>query len=223
MRNMNKGFLTIAAFLVVAPLVVAQGPPPEQQQPPYNSRGNREDGPQISPGWHREGFGRRGRMHHRGHFGLAALVNRPDFRERLGITPEQAAKITQEEMAYQKARIRSRADMEIKRLELAELLAAEKPDQSLLDKKLREISDTRFLSEKASVQHMLFMKEALTPEQREKLKGMAQEFRGRQEMRGRGHFGPGGMQRRGPMGPRMPAPPQGTPPPKPAPPATPDN
>jgi Spy/CpxP family protein refolding chaperone len=222
MRKMTNGFLAIAAFLLAAPLVIAQGPPPDQQPPPYSSGGNRGEGQQFSPGWHQAGFGRPGRVHH-ANFGLAALVNRPDFRERLGITSEQAAKITEEGMAFQKARIRSRADMEIRRLELAELLAVEKPDQALLDKKLREISDTRFSSEKASVQHMLFLREALTPEQREKLKDMAREFRGGQETRGRGHFGPGGMQRRGPLGPPMPAPPQGTPPPKPVPPATPDN
>lgn len=223
MRKMNKGIFAIAAFLLAAPLVIAQGPPPDQQPPPYSSGGSRAEGQQFSPGWHRAGIRLRLGMHHRGHFALAALVNRPEFRERLGITSEQAAKITEEGMAFQKARIRSRADMEIRRLELAELLTAEKPDQALLDKKLREISDTRFSSERASVEHMLFLREALTPEQREKLKDMAREFRGRRDMPGPRHFGPGGMQRRGPLGTPMPAPPQGTPSPKPAPPPTPDN
>ncbi len=53
--------------------------------------------------------------------GLAGLVSNPRVRERLGITPEQVSKIHHEEMNFRKAQIPTRAELEVKRIELAEL------------------------------------------------------------------------------------------------------
>ena len=157
-------------------------------------------------------------MRGRKHFMLSRLLRSPAVRERLGITPEQASKIRQQDMTFAKARIRNRADLKVKRLELAELLAAETPDRALIDKKLREMNETQFAAEKFAIDHRLTMREALTPEQREKLKQMVAEFRSQREERGYRRFaprGPEGMGRPGPRGTHPPGESQGPPPPKP--------
>jgi len=159
----------------------------------------------------------------RGHvpLGLARLVSNPRVRERLGIAPEQASKIRQEEMNFRKAQIRNHADLEVKRMELAEFLEADRPDRAMIDKKLREISDTQFAAEKSRIDHRLAMQEALTPEQREKLKQMFSELHRQRGERGPSRYGPG---RQGPREPRPPADSQRVPPPqKPGPPTPPDN
>jgi Spy/CpxP family protein refolding chaperone len=110
------------------------------------------------------GFGQR-----RGEFGLARLLNNPEIREKVGITAEQAAKIRQDETEFRKAEIRNRADLEVKRIDLENLLSAEKPDRAAIDAKLQEISAARLTLEKSAVHFRLNMREAITPAQREKL------------------------------------------------------
>ena len=233
MRIISKALLAGLALIATSPFVVAQGPPPEGAGP--------DDGPQRGQevdrrraGEMRPRFARhadfRGDswmgpgMHRHGDFGLARLVANPEIRQRLGISSEQAAKIRQQELDFRKAQIRNRAEHEVKRLELAELLEAEKPDRTMIDKKLREISDTQFAAEKSRIDHRLVMREALTPEQREKLKQMFREFRRQRGERGFGHFGPGSPGGMGPRGPRPPAEPQApAAPQKPASPKQPDN
>jgi Spy/CpxP family protein refolding chaperone len=120
------------------------------------------------------------------------------MREKLGITAEQAAKIRLQMSEFRKAQIRSRADLQVKRLELNELLAADNPDRAAINKKLEEISAVQLARRKSEVDYRLKMRDALTSEQRQKLQQMREEFR---------HRGPQG---RGPQGPG-----QHTPPPKP--------
>ncbi len=233
MRIISKALLVGLALVATSPFVAAQGPPPGGAGPddgPQRSREvDRRWGGEMRPrfahhaefrgdGWMRPG------MHRHGEFGLARLVANPEIRQRLGISSEQAAKIRQQELDFRKAQIRNRADHEVKRLELAELLEAEKPDRTMIDKKLREISETQFAAEKSRIDHRLAMREALTPEQREKLKQMFREFRRQRGERGFGHFGPGGPGGMGPRGPRPPAEPQApAAPQKPAAPKQPDN
>jgi Spy/CpxP family protein refolding chaperone len=236
MRIINKALLAGLALIATSPLLVAQGPPPEGAGP--------DDGPQRGREMDRRGSGEmrprsahhadfRGDgwmgpgMHRHGEFGLARLVANPEMRQRLGISSEQAAKIRQQELDFHKAQIRNRADHEVKRLELAALLEAEKPDRTQIDKKLREISDTQFAAEKSRIDQHLAMREALTPEQRDALKQMFNEFHRQPGERGFGHFGPGGpagMGHRGPRGSRPPTEPQApAAPQKPAAPNQPDN
>ncbi len=220
MRIINKALLAGLALIATSSLVVAQGPPAEGAGPDDGPQRGQEmerraGGEMRSRFAHRADFrgdGWMGRgMHRHGEFGLARLVANPEMRERLGISSEQATKIRQQELEFRKAQIRNRADHEVKRLELAELLAAEKPDRTQIDRKLREISDTRFAGEKSRIDHHLAMREALTPEQREKLKQMFSEMRRQHGERGFGHFGTGGpegMKPRGPRGTRPPGEPQ---------------
>ena len=234
MRIINKALLAGLALIATSPLVVAQGPPAEGAGPDdgpqrgreMDRRGGGETRPRFAGHAHFRGDGWMGPgMHRHGEFGLARLVANPEIRQRLGISSEQAAKIRQQELDFRKAEIRNRADHEVKRLELAELMAAEKPDRTQIDKKLREISDTRFAGEKSRIDHHLAMREALTPEQRDKLKQMFGEMRRQRGERGfdrSGRGGPEGM--RPPRGTRPPGEPQApAAPQKPAPPNQPDN
>jgi Spy/CpxP family protein refolding chaperone len=125
-------------------------------------------------------------------------LNNPAMREKLGITAEQAAKIRLQTSQFRKAQIRSRADLQVKRLELNELLAADNPDRAAIDKKLEEISAAQLARRKSEVDYRLTMRNTLTSEQRQKLQQMREEFR---------HRAPEG---RRPAGPRA-----HTPPPKP--------
>lgn len=219
MRIISKALLSVVALVATAPLLVAQGPPPEREGPSGDARESWQMHPRFGRRAH---FRFDGGMSRRGPFGLAGLASDPRVRERLGITPEQALKIRQQELNFRKVQIRNRAELEVKRMELAELLAADKPDRGMIDKKLREISDTQFTAEKSRIDHRLAMREALTPEQREKLKQMFSEFHRPLGERGPSRYGPGGMRgpgRQGPRGARPPAESQPVPPPeKPAPP-----
>ena len=234
MRIINKALLAGLALIATSPLLVAQGPPAEGAGPDdgpqrgreMDRRGGGEMRPRFAGHARFRGDGGMGPgMQRGGEFGLARLVANPEIRQRLGISSEQAAKIRQQEFDFRKAEIRNRADHEVKRLELAELMAAEKPDRTQIDRKLRELSDTRFAGEKSRIDHHLAMREALTPEQREKLKQMFSEMRRQRGERGFGRSGRGGPEgMRPPRGTRPPGEPQApAAPQKPAPPNQPDN
>jgi Spy/CpxP family protein refolding chaperone len=148
-------------------------------------------------GMHHHG-GRGGEMRERGGrgMGMAFLVNNPELRKRLGITDEQAAKIRQESLEFQKARIRTRADLEVKRLELHSLLASETPDRAAIDKAVQELGAAQLAALKPSVYFRLAARTWFTPEQRQKMREMREQF----GPGGEGHRGPGGQM--GPGGPR---------------------
>jgi Spy/CpxP family protein refolding chaperone len=112
------------------------------------------------------------------------------MREKLGITAEQAAKIRLATTEFRKAQIRGRADLQVKRLELGELLRADNPDRAAINKKLEEISAAQLAQRKSGVDYFLKMHDTLTSEQRQKLQHMREEFRHRGP-RSRGPQGPG--------------------------------
>ena len=128
---------------------------------------------------------------HRGgghEMGLEWAINNPKLREQLLITPEQVAKIRQESLNFRKAEILSRADLEVRRLELDSLLEAETPDRAAIEKSLRAANAAQFTVEKAAIDHQLAVRDLVTPEQRKKLEKMREEFR----RPGAGPGGPGG-------------------------------
>lgn len=183
---------------------VVQSDSQDAPAPPDSSGPQRlEDWNRFGPRrFHREmgrgmAFGEGMRGHRHPGFLLARLVSNPDLREKIGITDEQAAKISQQFTEFRKARIRTGADLRIKRLELENLLSAEKPDRAAIDRKLQEVGAAQLAREKSSIDFHLNMKDALTPEQRQKLRQLAEESH-------RGAFGRGHEGRRGPggVGPR---------------------
>jgi Spy/CpxP family protein refolding chaperone len=218
MRIQPTAALALLALVLATPAAFAQDPAqgpddpaprgmpdgPSRHHMGGGERGEGHDWGGGERGWGREGDrgegwgrgrGMRGRGGDRG-FMLARLVSNPEIREKLGVTAEQAAKIRQQTSDFRKAQIRSRAELSVKRIELRDLLSAENPDRPAIDKKLQEISAARLAQQKTAIDFGLTMRTALTPEQREKLKKMREEFRGR----GRG--GPGRDGARGPRGPR---------------------
>lgn len=221
MKSYTKGALAVLAVaLSCSPkILVAQGDP---QDPPAEQHGDRDGYGPRSQGWNKgrdgdqgqwgrrqSGFGREGRRGRRGFgrgrggFRLARLLKDPAIRQQLGITAEQAATIRQQESDFRKERIRGRADVEVKRIDLENLLAADKPDRAAIDSKLQEISAARLVLEKSAVHYRLTMRDAITPAQREKLRQLMRDRRGHG---GAGRQGPPGAGRRGPRGPATAAP-----------------
>jgi Spy/CpxP family protein refolding chaperone len=140
------------------------------------------------------GMGMRGfqvrTMHQRERgFLLARLLQNPALREKLGVTDEQAAKIRQQFTDFRIEQIRNRADLQVKRIELRNLMSADKPDRAAIDKKLQEISAAQLARERAKVDFHLAMRDALTPEQRQKLQQLRENFR-THGARGMGPHGP---------------------------------
>ncbi len=184
--TIHKLTVALAAAVIIPALALAQGPAPQDEDGPdggggpmgqmgmmHHERG--EGGPEMGMGM---GMGMYGGMHHRGGpgMGLGFLANNPEMRQKLGITEEQAAKIRQQTLDFRKAEIRNRADLQIKRLDLHSLMAADTPDRAAIDRTLQEVGAAQMALEKSAVDFHIAMRTALTPEQREKLKAMRQEF-----------------------------------------------
>ena len=210
------GLAALALALSCGPMVaqegpdeVAGGPGGEEMIGPGGPGGPgsegfvKPDGPRGSMGpggmqgeWRqRRGAFERGERGRRGEFGLSRLLSDPEIQQKVGVTVEQVAKIRQQESTFRKTEIRQRADLEVKRIDLRDMLSADKPDRAAIDRQLQEISTSQLAMAKTRVDFRLNMKDALTPEQREKLKQAVRErwqSRGGQGQRGPGRPGAGG-------------------------------
>jgi Spy/CpxP family protein refolding chaperone len=212
---LNGAVAVLALALSCSPILVAQGDP---QDPPADRQGGRDGYGPRSQAWNNGQGGERGQWGRRqggfgrdGHggrhgfgrgqrgFRLVRLLKDPAIRQELGITAEQAAKIRQQDSDFRKERIRGRADLAVKRIDLQNLLAADKPDQAAIDSKLTEISAAQLVLEKSAVHYRLAMRDVITPAQREKLRQLIKDRRSPGD--GPGRQGPPGAGRRGPRGP----------------------
>jgi Spy/CpxP family protein refolding chaperone len=197
MRIHSKVALALVSLAVSLPLAFGQNaapasappPPPSQSQAGPNQqfrhRGMHQQQMNRSGQWDRGDMRWGGGMHHHHEFMLARLANNPTLRERIGMTPEQAQKIRTETFDFRKAEIRNRADLQVKQLELRQLMSADTPDRGAINSKLEEISAAKLAQSKAAVNFHLDMRAALTPDQKLKLQQMRQEFFHHR-------FGPGG-------------------------------
>ena len=222
MRTWSKGVVAVLALALSCSPLVAQGgpqdPPPGQQSGRDGFRSHGPMGPGKDRGrWGhgRGGFDRGGRSGGR-EFGYLRLLNDPAVRQQVGITDEQAAAIRTKVADFRKTKIRQRADLQVKRIDLRQLLAADKPDRAAINAKLQEISTSQLALEKSSVDFRLDMRDAITPAQREKIRQLMSERRGRGGP-GRGGWGQPGQGRQGQrQRGQAPAPnPQGQPQPNP--------
>ena len=138
-------------------------------------RAGEPDGP-GGPAWGGErgrmGFGRGDRQ-----FGLMRLLDDPAIRQQAGISAEQVAKIRQQNSEFRKTQIRERADLEVKQIDLRDLISVDKPDRTAIDSKLQEINVSQLALEKSALSFRLNMREAITPAQREKLQQIMSERR----------------------------------------------
>jgi len=220
----SKTVLVVLALALSCSALLAQddpqGPPPKQQggwhgfgpsRRPGGPGGDGDRGDRDGGGT-RRGFGGADRGGMRGfgmerrEFGLGRLLNDPAVRQQLGITAEQVGKIRQQESDFRKTEIRNRADLQVKRIDLQDLLAADKPDRAAIDSKLQEISAAQLALEKAAVDQRLNMRDAITPAQREKLRQLIMNRR----RPGGGGPSPAGPQGAGRRGPRPLGPPAGS-------------
>jgi Spy/CpxP family protein refolding chaperone len=163
-------------------------------------------GPRGEWGRGRGGFERGGHGRH-GFGGLSRLLSNPDIQQKVGISAAQVAKIREQESTFRKNEIRQRAEVQIKQIDLRDLLSAEKPDRAAIDRALQDVSTSRLAMEKSRIDFRLNMRDALTPDQKEKLKQALKDRR--QSERGPGRQGPSGNQRGGgpAANPNRPAPP----------------
>lgn len=104
--------------------------------------------------------------------GLGDLLSDADVRQQLGVTAAQAAKIDRQQSDFVKTQIRNTAQLQIERMELDDLVFAEKPDRSAIDSKLQEIGAAQAAPAKSDIDTFLAAQEALTPVQRQKLQRM---------------------------------------------------
>src|SRR5271155_5530418 len=199
----KAAFAVLAVALSCSPLLAQDGsadsaPAHQGARDGYGSRRGAMDSGKDQGGWgHRHGgFGRDGRRGRR-HFGFARLLNDPAIRQQVGISDEQAATIRKQELDFRKTEIRGRADVEVKRLEMKDLLAADKPDRAAINAKLQEISAAQLSLQKTAIDYRLTQPDAITPAQRDKLR---QLMRDRWQRDGHGRPGADGPGRRGPRG-----------------------
>lgn len=203
MRIYQKLALASLTLSLAIPLAFAQNATPQAPPPPSAANGQFQQNAMPGPmnrsmarnRWARQRrFQRAARqrgMHRRNRrFMLARMVKNPAFRQQLGISDEQAQKITTQTFEFRKAEIQNRADVSVKRLELKNLLSAQNPDRGAIDKTLQEISEARLTQQKAAVDFHLNMRASLTADQWQKLRQMRREFRRRRF--GSHGFGPNG-------------------------------
>lgn len=122
----------------------------------------------------------------------------PRLKEELGLSEAQETQIRKLHLDQRKAQIRRRADLEVARLELHDLLAADTVDEKAVQAKVQQIADLEAANLRARVDTQLAMRKVLTPEQQKKFKELHQR-------RPRGPRGEGprmhGPMRGGPGGP----------------------
>jgi len=135
------------------------------------------------------GLGREGREGLR----LLGMLESDQVKAALGLSEQQADRLREIMLSTAKASVKTRADLEVHGIELAEMLRADKPDHDAVMKKAEEISDLRGQMMKQHVGALLAAKDVLTPEQQKKIRSFMGghlahgfEWRGRRE----GHGGP---------------------------------
>ena len=178
---------------------------------------SRAQGPDLEPG-------ERGDFGHRGGDRMLAMLDNERVRTTLGLSDEQASRLRQVMVDAQKAGLKTRADLGVRRIELRELLRADQPDRDAVMKKVQEISELRGQLMKQRIDSLLASKAILTPEQQQKMRAFmrrragerfrtSEGFGGREGFRGRRMF-----ERRLPREPMSPENPAVPTPPVPPPP-----
>jgi len=138
---------------------------------------------------------------------LLAMLDGDRVKGLLGLTDEQATRLRQITVETEKAAIKTKADLAVRRIELRELLRADNPDRDTVMKKVKEVSDLTGQLMQQHVQALLSAKTILTPEQQKKMREFSANHRiGQPGMHGPGMFVPHpgmpGGQGRPPVPPR---------------------
>ena len=89
--------------------------------------------------------------------------------EALELTTEQIKKIKAMRLDMAKEKIRLRSELELKQLELRELMSADEPDIRRIEAKIDEMAPLRTELQKKRIEHRLAVRNVLTQEQKAKL------------------------------------------------------
>ena len=109
---------------------------------------------------------------HRNHHGverLLALLESDRIRIYLGLADPQVERLRQIAVETEKANVKTRAEIEVRSIELREALRADKPDRDEILKQVQEISDLRREMMKHNVEAILAAKAVLSPEQQRRV------------------------------------------------------
>ncbi len=108
----------------------------------------------------------------RNHLGverLLALLESDRIRIYLRLADPQVERLRQIVVETEKANVKTRAEIEVRSIELREALRADKPDRDEILKQVQEISDLRRETMKHNVEAILAAKTVLSPEQQRRL------------------------------------------------------
>jgi Spy/CpxP family protein refolding chaperone len=118
------------------------------------------------------GRGHMGMRHERGGERVLRLAENPRMREYLGLTEDQAGRLHKIGVDAEKASVQTRADLELRHIELRELLRGDNPDHDAVMQKLDEVTALQGKMEKQRVETLLAARAVLTPDQTKKLKAL---------------------------------------------------
>jgi Spy/CpxP family protein refolding chaperone len=119
-----------------------------------------------------QGMWGNGLREHRNHHGverLLALLRSDRIRIYLGLADPQVERLRQIAVETEKANVKTRAEIEVRSIELREALRADKPDRDEILKQVQEISDLRREMMKHNVEAILAAKAVLSPEQQRRV------------------------------------------------------
>lgn len=131
----------------------------------------------------RQGPDRRDMMK-RGRFGVR-MAERNMFpshvllkmKDKIQLTEDQVAKIEGMERTFEEYRIRAGADIDIMELKLRDYLKGDKVKRSEVEKLVRKVSGLKTDMQVAHINHLLDLKELLTPEQITKIEDVKKNMR----------------------------------------------
>jgi len=159
-----------------------EGPPRLQDHGPAGGFGHR------GMAWGRAGRGFGGGER------LLRLADNPRMRTYLNLTDEQVSRLHRIGVDAQKTAVQTRANLQLRRIEMRELLRADNPDQNAILKKVDEVSALRAQMARQNIQTLLAARNVLTPDQQKKLRSVRPEhamggFGPQHRMEHRGGYG----------------------------------
>jgi Spy/CpxP family protein refolding chaperone len=143
---------------------------------------------------------------------LLAMLDNDRVKTALGLSEDQTNHLRQIVVDTEKSNIKTRAEMQVRGIELRELLRADNPDHQAVMKTVDELSALRAELMKQDVDALLSAKSVLTPEQQKKIRTFLERRRAGRGLSGRNFRWRGEMPGRGP---RPMGAPQAAPAPKP--------
>jgi Spy/CpxP family protein refolding chaperone len=90
--------------------------------------------------------------------------------EELQLTDAQKTELKGLRAEMEKAMVKSQADIKTARIDLRQLVLAEKPDRGAIEKKIKEISAFQHEAKMTLVNHLFSVNAKLTPEQQKKFR-----------------------------------------------------